>query len=606
MKKLLHRLYHFFFYNLHLKSKFLITHLLLAMVPALVIAIFTYGKFSALITDNTLRNFEAISEQTATNLEGMMAQITSVVDAVSEQDFLMDFLQTEYEVKDRGTTAAASSYFSLKAEDIHTFLDSTNYIKDSHVVSAIRIYMDEAHLRQLRHYTGSTLFASLSETTGTYWHGIFTHYDQSTLICPTMYLSPSELDKYGDMAIIRKIWLGNDRCAFIAVYFHQDSINSFLLSNNPFSTSAIYIINERQAIVATTSPTLSGTYFMDYEDIPERLKTTQRLVRQNFAGESVYAGYKRISGTEWYMVTVIPAGNITSEGTSILLEFLLLYGLFLLISIAVSIALSSSVINRLSNVIHQMKNVRFGPPKLLPAEESTDEIGELVDTYNYMSAKINSLLEEQIRAAEELRMSEFNALQAQINPHFLYNTLDMINWQAQSGQTREVSEAVQLLSRFYKLTLNKGNNVVPLRDELEHADLYMRLQNMRYDDKIDFVIDVPEDMLDCTIPKLVFQPIVENALLHGILEKEDRSGTIVIAGWREDPYLVFVVSDDGVGISPEKLSTILTGEGQSKKGSNIGVYNTHRRLQLYYDETCGLTYRSEEGEMTEVEIRIYG
>ncbi len=379
MRKFLHGIYHSFFYNLHLKSKFLITHLLLAMVPALVIAIFTYGKFSALITENTLRNFEAISEQTATNLEGMMAQITSVVDAVSEQDFLMDFLKAEYETGERGNAAAVSS-FSLKSEDVHTFLDSTNYIKDSHAVSAIRIYMDEAHLRQLRHFTGSTIFASLSETNGTYWHGIFSHYDQSTLICPAMYLSPSEIRKYGDMAIIRKIWLGNERYAFIAVYFHQESINSFLLNNNPFSDSAIYLINERQAIVATTNPTLSGTYFMDYEDIPERLKTTQRLVRQNFAGESVYAGYKRIDGTEWYMVTVIPADNITSEGTSILLEFLLLYGFFLLISIAVSIALSSSVINRLSNVIHQMKNVRFGPPKLLPAPESSDEIGELVDT----------------------------------------------------------------------------------------------------------------------------------------------------------------------------------------------------------------------------------
>lgn len=596
MIKLFRNLYHSFFYKLNLKSKFLITHLLLALIPALVIAAFTYGKFSSLITENTTRNFEAISEQTATSLEGMISQTRAVLDAVNEQEFLQDFLRSADEDSNYANT--------LKYSDLLSFLTTTNYIKDSNSVNAIRIYIDEEHLNAIRRYTSDDMFGSLDETSGTYWHGIFAHHTEGTLVCPSMYLSPSEIKNYGDMAVIRRVWLPNNTYAFIAVYFNQENINSFLLNNNPFVDSAIYVINERESIVATTNATLSGTYFMDYSSIPTTLGTTQKLVLQTFAGESVYMGYKPIDGTDWYMVTVIPVNNIMSEGTSILFEFILLYVIFLFLSIFVSILLSTSVINRLATVIHQMKNVRFGPPKLLPKEDSTDEIGELVDTYNYMSEKINTLLDEQQKAAEELRMSEFRALQAQINPHFLYNTLDMIHWQAQSGKTAEISKAVQLLSRFYKLTLNKGSNIVRLKEELEHVDLYMQLQNMRYENKIDFLIDVPDELTDCTIPKLVFQPIVENALLHGILEKESRSGSIVIAGWKEDSYLVFLISDDGVGIAPEKLPHILDGSGESKKGNNIGIYNTHRRLQLYYDETCGLTFRSEVGEYTEVEIRI--
>lgn len=161
---------------------------------------------------------------------------------------------------------------------------------------------------------------------------------------------------------------------------------------------------------------------------------------------------------------------------------------------------------------------------------------------------------DQAKAAEELRIAEFHSLQAQINPHFLYNTMDMINWLAQQGRTDDVSTAVQSLSRFYKLTL---------------------------------------------------QPLIENAVLHGILEKDDKTGTIVLTGWIEDTSIVLLISDDGVGIPSEKLSAILSGNGNSTSGgTNIAVYNTHRRLQILYGSDYGLTYSSTPGSGTEVEIRI--
>ena len=183
--------------------------------------------------------------------------------------------------------------------------------------------------------------------------------------------------------------------------------------------------------------------------------------------------------------------------------------------------------------------------------------------------------------------------------------MDMINWLAQQGRTDEVSNAVQSLSRFYKLTLSRKQSMSTIAKETEHVSIYLLIQNMRYHDSISFISDIPDELLEYSIPKLTLQPIIENSVLHGILETDDKSGTIVLTGWMEDTDIVLLISDDGVGISPEILPTILSGNGNSTSGgTNIAIYNTHRRLQILYGPDYGLTYSSEPGHGTEVEIRI--
>ena len=252
-----------------------------------------------------------------------------------------------------------------------------------------------------------------------------------------------------------------------------------------------------------------------------------------------------------------------------------------------------------------MRKVRQGPPVAMDSPVYHDEVGDLIDTYNYMTRKMNQLMDNQAKAAEDLRIAEFNSLQSQINPHFLYNTMDMINWMAQQGRTEEVTNAVQNLSRFYKLTLSQKKSISTIAKEEEHVSIYIHLQNMRYHDSIQFISDIPDELMDDQIPKLTLQPVVENAILHGILETDSKSGTIVLTGWLEDQDLVLLISDDGVGMSKEKLDTILTGTGSSSgKGTNIAIYNTHRRLQILYGPDYGLFYSSEPGKGTEVQIRI--
>lgn len=198
------------------------------------------------------------------------------------------------------------------------------------------------------------------------------------------------------------------------------------------------------------------------------------------------------------------------------------YLFFLMVAFIMATTLSRSITKRLGAVINQMKTVRTGRPVSMETAQIHDEVGDLIDTYNYMSTEMNTLMDNQAKSAEELRIAEFKALQSQINPHFLYNTLDMINWLSLSHQEEKVTEAVQALSKFYKLTLNKGNIAISLKEEITQVSLYVKLQNMRYQDKIEFIIDVPDEMMDYEIPKLVLQPLVENAIMHGIFEKEEK------------------------------------------------------------------------------------
>lgn len=305
------------------------------------------------------------------------------------------------------------------------------------------------------------------------------------------------------------------------------------------------------------------------------------------------------------MVTVLPAGPLITQSNMIMVQYILMYFAFLVLALILAHYMSRSITNRISSVIHQMSKVRKGSLSPMESPVYHDEIGDLIDTYNYMTRKMDQLMADQAKAAEELRIAEFHSLQAQINPHFLYNTMDMINWLAQQGRTDDVSTAVQSLSRFYKLTLSRKQSISTIAQETEHATIYLEIQNMRYHNSISFVSDIPDELMEYQIPKLTLQPLIENAVLHGILEKDDKTGTIVLTGWIEDTSIVLLISDDGVGIPSEKLSAILSGNGNSTSGgTNIAVYNTHRRLQILYGPDYGLTYSSTPGSGTEVEIRI--
>ena len=319
---------------------------------------------------------------------------------------------------------------------------------------------------------------------------------------------------------------------------------------------------------------------------------------------------QRLNDGNWIAVAVIPLDNMIGEVVGIYKRFIFVIAVILIISVSVSVLLSREAIKPLETMIASMERVENGDFSVRVDEKGPSDIARLIHHYNNMLENTERYIREEYQIKRMKKAAELDALVAQINPHFLYNTLDMINWLSRTGRKEDVTKAVQTLSRFYKLTLSKRGLMNTIEEELEHTELYVELQNMRYDDCVSFVVDVPDELSEYTIPKLTFQPIVENAWLHGIMDKEEKSGNILLTGWRQGGDIVFLISDDGIGIPPEKLESILA-EGNGDPMANgtsdsvhIGVYNTNLRLKRLYGDSYGLTFQSSPGMGTEVTIKI--
>lgn len=590
----------FFLRDMKLQYKLLLVNLLLILAPTLLIFIFLYGNLSKIITDNAMDSEQTFVNQTASTVEGTISQLSYAMETITSNTFLSKVTYTSDPVQ----------YLldPLNMEDARDFFAIINSLIDGEFITSIKIYLpdDSGALASDNAFSG--IIRPYEDALGSHWHGIFNGSPSKvSLLCPSFYLTRNEIVNDGGLAYIKKCTnVANPagQASYVAIYFNKEHLTDSLKQNLGNRESVYYLLNSRNSFVASSNSVKSGTYFMRYEDIPQILSSNGSFHKDIIGGEEVYMTYREISDSDWRLVSVIPTDSIFSENNSIMIKTSFMYLAFILFAFISALLLSNNIVSRLSKVISKMNARDHQTPLPLKDTHDQDEIGVLATNYNAMVNRINELIQQQQITAEKLKISEVNALQAQINPHFLYNMLDMINWLAKSGKEEQVSIAVRTLSQFYKLTLSKKNITTSIREELKHVELYVALQNMRYEDNIEFIIDVPDEILGYEIPKLVLQPIVENSIQHGIFEREEKAGSIVIMAWQEMGDIVFVVSDTGMGIPEEKLPTILDGNNQGGTGSNIGIYNTHLRLQLLYGEKYGLYFESTYGTGTDVQVRI--
>jgi two-component system sensor histidine kinase YesM len=257
-------------------------------------------------------------------------------------------------------------------------------------------------------------------------------------------------------------------------------------------------------------------------------------------------------------------------------------------------------IRKLSEVTNQVAggnfDVRFD-------ERSSAEVSMLSDSLNTMIDKINELLEQVKTEQTRLRKAEFEVLQAQINPHFLYNTLDAIVWLAEAGESKKVVSMVESLSEFFRTSLNQGKDIITIKEEIQHVGSYLQIQQVRYQDILTYEIDIPGDLYRYTIPKITIQPIVENALYHGIKNKRGQ-GMIKIEGQKNEDSFTIKISDNGIGISPERLEQVRDGIKNKVPTQNdiYGLYNVNERIRLNFGENYGISIESIYGEGTVVSI----
>ena len=314
---------------------------------------------------------------------------------------------------------------------------------------------------------------------------------------------------------------------------------------------------------------------------------------------------KTVGYTGWKLVGVIKGTGISLNmlKTRLFIVFVILLIIFIVILI------NSYISFRVTNPIRELeKSVKALEEGNLDADiymGGSYEVQHLGKSVQDMKFRIKGLMQDIVSEHEEKRKSEFDSLQAQINPHFLYNTLDIIVWQIENEKQSEAVHTVTALARFFRLSLGKGKNIVTVRDEIDHVKNYLMIQHMRFKNKFDYEFDIAEDVLELPSLKLMLQPLVENAIYHG-MEFMDGDGLIMVKAWREENELYLSVADNGLGMTEDKVEMILTGKSSSGngRGSGIGVKNVNERIKLYFGEAYGITIDSEPDEGTTVIIHL--
>lgn len=337
----------------------------------------------------------------------------------------------------------------------------------------------------------------------------------------------------------------------------------------------------------------------------------ETLPKGNFLygeGKNEYtAAYIHSNVTGWDTVGLIPMEYLGRDLAGVRNVSAVLIILAVFTGILVSMCIARGLISPIEDTVDALERFSKGDFGVRLPEDRSDEIGKMNIVFNKTIRDVEELMQKVTQAEILEKEMEFKTLQSQMNPHFLYNTLDAINWMAfKEGQT-DICNLVSAISNLMRISISNRQSLIPLEQELGYVKDYLYIQNMRYKGRLEIVYDIDGSLLDQVVPKLIIQPIVENAIVHGIEKSHDRN-TLYISVIRTGANINIIVKDTGVGMSEEKVQSLLkepeTVKSSSASHTNLGMYAVHKRLKFLYGEDYGLSVQSEEGEGTTVIIRI--
>ena len=342
------------------------------------------------------------------------------------------------------------------------------------------------------------------------------------------------------------------------------------------------------------------------ENISLIMDTDEDTVLTGTGNDGKLYSISRSEKTGWTVVDCTNVKELLSKSRQAQSVYVLTAIILVIVALLFSRFMARSITLPIQKLRDSMKKVQEGDFSVSDVVvDSKNEIGSLTKSFDVMTHRIHELMEQNVHEQEEKRKSELKALQSQINPHFLYNTLDSIIWMAEGKKNEEVVLMTASLARLLRQSISNEDEVVPIANEVEYARGYLTIQKMRYKDKLEFQIEVDSSILYIPLIKLVLQPIIENAIYHGLKYKESK-GLLIVKGFMKDGNAVLQVIDDGVGMDEETLAHIYDKHKVNYHTNGVGVYNVQKRLKLYYGEDYGITYTSELGKGTTATITIPG
>lgn len=577
--------------DLKIKTKIFVSYIIILFFAFFMVFIINSIIAIRDVREKTMYSAEQVLDQAKSFLGFKTLTTKNVLDIVSANEALLEVLErTPADYRDN------VGLWSIDAQAIDRALFYTSTNQD---IDRIQLYMEQGPASFLQNKD----YLLLDDFKDSLWYNKFLQSGNKLQWFISSDFSDNEGDAY--ISALRAIPSDKNIQENFGIIKTDIPISVFqtILNQAVFTeSSAVAIVDSNDRVLCMSDNMAGHDELMDVidhldgksEDVFETVKA---------GGAQVLVGSRDIPKTDWRIVMAIPNEDIVqiiNESPKQLLFILLLIVPF---TFPLAYMISASVTRPISRLIKNMRNVQDGnlDVDILPA--GNDEIGVLTNDFNYMLTRIGILMNDKYAMGKEIKNMELKALQAQINPHFLYNTLDQIYWLAVKHNTPVIGNLVLALSRFYKLSLSKGRDTVTIENELAHVEAYVQIQNVRYNDCIRLEVDVPEEIRIIEVPKIILQPIVENAIIHGILETYNEKGTIRITGRIEDGGAVLRISDDGAGMEPDKLEGILTYDSSSDY-HGYGIINIHNRIKLCFGADYGLSYESTPQQGTTVSIRF--
>lgn len=563
MKKLLH-----WVNGIKLRYKLAIIYSLFCFLPVMLLFWLSFLQMRSIIGDKEKMNLQSYLQQSVSSMDRTLDGYNSLSDYIAFDRTLAEVFSMEY-----GTPYEQYEQLTQKVDPI---LRSSSYFHGG--MQRIAIYTDNGMVKH------DTTVAPVSEIEETDWY-------QKTLEHPGINWFVNYQEK--TLFSARKLAFSGAREGVNILYMDVDYQKLFTpYAETLISECGLYITDQEGKLVFEESR-FSGknqNYDLTYSEFLE----------QRDRGSTDYTILCEQSNTTGWTVWLYQPVGLAGEAMR---PIVVMAGVTILICIFAAVLAyfitSGMVSGRIERLTRLMQEVQEGSMDMQVGSDDRDEIGMLYRGFGSMMKRIRTLINEVYLGKITQKEAELKALQAQINPHFLYNTLSLINWKALAAGEEDISRMTLAMSTFYRTALNRGRNVLQVEAELSNTRAYLEIQSMLHDGDFDYEIEAQPEILQCESLNLILQPLVENAIHHGIEEKTDGRGKISVRGWKEENCVWFMVEDNGIGMEQEVADKILTMESKG-----YGVRNVDERIRLCYGEKYAMKVESVVGKGTKMTIHF--
>lgn len=547
--------------DLKYRYKLTIMMILCSLIPVCVISGYTQIRTVQIMREKEQIGLEQVLEQSVNSIDNRIQIYTNLINYLTYSSDLREIMEKEY-------SSDYEAYLAYTEIADPMFTMPQLYHEE---IRSITLYTENI---QVEH--GNTL-APLSVAQNQTWY--------------------SKINEKGTVQWLVK--QGNKK-EILAVrkFYRQDSIQAMLVLtldyNRVLEPFADLLTENRGGLILDEQENVvySG-YNMDKHYKPDK-ETSLKYLKEHYVCIE-----KKIEDTKWDFCLYQPKEELEKSVWTLLLGNIPVLLLCLLLILFLGYFFSRKMVERLEQLTENMNQINLGLRKVTVVSQSKDEIGVLVRTFTRMMEEINKLISQVYEAKIKLQKTEMKALQAQINPHFLYNSLSIINWKALEADNEEISRITLALSTYYRTSLNKGETMTIAANEIRNIDAYLQIQLIMHDNSFQVIKEIQEDTLSYSVPKLILQPLVENAIEHGLDVSEKEEKWLKISACKEKDALIMAVEDNGMGMSEEQARAMLT-----YRSKGYGVRNVNERITLLYGEEYHLRVKSRQGEGCRIEIVI--